>query len=114
MFRSQQNVDSTKNFNLINEYIYRFNGNPNYESIFDIGGIRYRVNVLTNDSPEHGVATIEAWNFSQLRWSHVHTIPGSLMNSRTNGLSDSELSPSVFSTDFNELVTVATKVVMGY
>lgn len=100
-------VLETSQISKINEYIYRFNCNPNYECIFDLDGLRFRANVLTNDEPEHGVATIEIWNFAHLHWNHIHTIPGSLMRSRTKGLADDELNSQAFAEDFVELVAVA-------
>lgn len=112
MFRRNETNELPSNMNMINEYVYRFNGNPNYEAIFSIGGSAFRVNVLTNESQEHGVATIEVWNKS-MGWNHVHTIPGSLMLSRTTGLTDVDLIPSVFREDLTELVTVANLVYFG-
>lgn len=63
----------------LSEYYYSFNGNPNYEAILRADGRTFRANVLTNPDPPHGVCTLEVWNPGKMDWTHVHTIPGSLM-----------------------------------
>lgn len=110
--RIETNPANVQDLQKINEYIYRFNGSPNYECVFQRGGKRYRANVLSNrDGMEFGVATIELWNERRQDWTHVHTVPGPLMRSRTSGLSDDQLTSSLFAEDLAELVAVAERVV---